>query len=269
MSGKSLLWGAGAGVVAIGALWIALGRKQEPPVPIAPVASTLAASQGTAKSVKFTIEPSGATSIDMPAPKEHIKATTEASAGSIDVDLANLANTRGEVKIDLTTLSTHTFGNDDDVSQTKHARTWLEVGDAASAEDREKNRWVVYAIRAIDAVAPSADVTKITPAKEGGEDVRVVTLTAKGDLLLHGHKVEDRAATIEARLHYPSGAAPESKPTRIEIKSKEPLRITLAEHDVKPRDTFGKLAKGSLGLLGTKVADVADVTLDLKAIPAS
>src|SRR5262249_2892865 len=145
-------------------------------------------------------------------------------------------------KVDLTTLSTHTFHNDDDLSQTKHARTWLEVGDAASAEDREKNRWVVYAIRAIDAVAPSADVTKIAPTKQGADDVRVVTLTAKGDLLLHGHKVENREAQLEARLHYPSGAPADSKPTSIEIKSKAPLRITLAEHDVKPRDTFGKIA---------------------------
>jgi hypothetical protein len=263
------MWGAGAGVVGIGALWFALGRKEEPPVPVAPVASTLSASPGSAKSVKFAIEPSGKTSIDMPAPKEHIQATTEASAGTLDVDLTNLANTRGDVKVDLTTLSTHTFHNDDDASQTKHARTWLEVGDAASAEDREKNRWVVYAIRSVDAVTPSADVTKIAPTKEGSDDVRVVTLAAKGELLLHGHKVENREAQIEARLHYPPGAAPDSKPTSIEIKSKEPLRITLAEHDVRPRDTFGKIAQGSLGLLGTKVANVADVTLDLKAVPTS
>jgi hypothetical protein len=37
---------------------------------------------------------------------------------------------------------------------------------------------------------------------------------------------------------------------------------------VKPRDTFGKFAKGSLGLLGTKVADTADVTIDFRATPA-
>src|SRR5262249_41209688 len=163
------------------------------------------------------------------------------------------------------TLSTHTFNNDDDASQTKHALTWLEVGEAATPEDREKNRWVVYAIRSIDAVAPDVDVTKIPSTKQDGEDVRVVTLTAKGDLLLHGHKVEGREVPLEARLHYPSGATPDAKPTSIEIKSREPLHITLAEHDIKPRDTFGKLAQGSLGLLGTKVANVADVTFDLKA----
>ena len=79
----------------------------------------------------------------------------------------------------------------------------------------------------------------------------------------------DREAQLEARLHYPSGAAPDSKPIFIELKSKEPLHVILAEHDVKPRDTFGKFAKGSLGLLGTKVADSADVSIDLRANPAN
>src|SRR5262249_13029411 len=162
-------------------------------------------------------DPKSKTSISMPAPKEHIKAQTEAAAGTIDIDLMNLANSRGEVRVDLTTLSTHTFQNDDDASQTKHALTWLEVGDAASPEDREKFRWVTYAIRAIEGVAPNADVTKVPAVKDPDGEVRVVTLNAKGDLLLHGHKVENREAQLEARLHYPPGSAPDAKPDRVEI----------------------------------------------------
>ena len=38
--------------------------------------------------VKYAIAASGKTAIDMPAPKEHIKADTSASAGTLDVDLA-------------------------------------------------------------------------------------------------------------------------------------------------------------------------------------
>ncbi len=268
MNGKLVL-GAVGGVVVIGGLWMAFGHKDEP-VAIAPVASALAPSMAapTVKVAKFVIDPKGKTAIDMPAPKEHIKAITEAAGGSVDVDLMNVTNTRGEVKIDMTTLSTHTFGNDDDASQTKHALNWLEVGEVATPEMKEANRWAVYAIRSVDN-ASATDVTKVTPVKDGADDVRVITLTAKGDFLLHGHKVENREAKLEARLHYPAGAAADSKPTSIELKSKEPLRITLAEHDVKPRDTFGKLAKGSLGILGTKVADVADVNIDLRATPGA
>jgi hypothetical protein len=38
---------------------------------------------------------------------------------------------------------------------------------------------------------------------------------------------------------------------------------------VKPRDGFGKIAKGSFSLLGTKVAENADISLDLRATPQS
>ncbi len=268
MNGKSLMWGMAAGIVSVGILWMALGGRKESPVAIAPVASALTRSSASEKAIKYGIDPKGKTSISMPAPKEHIKAITEAASGILEVDLTSLGNTRGEVKVDVTTLSTHTFGNDDDAAQTKHALTWLEVGEAATPEQREKYRWVVYAIRSVDAVSAS-DITKVAPAKEGSDDVRTVILTAKGDLLLHGHKVESREAQLEARLHYPAGAAPDSKPTLIEIKSKQPLHVVLGEHDVKPRDAVGKLAQGSFSLLGTKVAETADVTIDFKATPSS
>ena len=243
--------------------------KKEPDVQVAASASALerSAPPPSAKVVKYVVDPKSKTSIDMPAPKEHIKADTDAATGSLDVDLMNLANTRGEVKIDLTTLTTHTFANNptDNASQTTHSHNWLEVGDLVSPEQREKNRWVVYAIRSIDNLS-ATDATKIAPTEENGEDVRTVTLTSHGELLIHGHKV-DREAQLEAKLHYAKGAPADSKPTSIVVKSKSPLHVVLAEHDVKPRDKFGKIAEGAFGLLGTKVADVADVSFELRSTP--
>src|SRR5215472_4996916 len=202
----------------------------------------------------------------MPAPKEHIKADTSAAAGALEIDLANLAGSRGEVKIDLSTLKTHTFGNDSDTTQTKHALTWLEVGGDAPQEAHEPNRWAVYAIRSVDGLSAS-DITKVAAAKEGSDDVRTVTLTAHGEFLLHGHKVPNKDAALEAKFHYPSGSPADSKPIRIEITSKSPLHVVLADHDVKPRDNVGKIAQSAFGLLGTKVAETADVSIDLTATP--
>src|SRR4051812_24910899 len=79
---------------------------------LAPAASSLAPSTPaptTNKTIKFTIDPKSVTAIDMPAPKEHIKAGTSGASGTIEVDLMNLANTRGEVKADLQSLVTKTF----------------------------------------------------------------------------------------------------------------------------------------------------------------
>jgi hypothetical protein len=240
-----------------------------------PTAATATAAAATAlapsvadpaaKALKFAVDADGKMAIDMPAPIQHIKADTSAAAGSLDVDLKNVASSRGQVKVDLATLKTHTFGDDRDSAQSEHASTWLEVNEKTSPKAAD-NRWAVFAIRTVDGVS-APDVTKVAPVKEGSDDVRSVTLTAHGDFLLHGHTVPKDAA-LEVKFHYPSGAAPDSSPTRVDIRSKAPLHVVLAEHDVKPRDDKGILAQKSLSLLGTKVAETADVTIDLHASPA-
>ncbi|WP_394824626.1 hypothetical protein [Pendulispora albinea] len=220
----------------------------------------------TAMVVKYAIAPDGKTHIDGPAPAEHLKGDTSVSAGALDVDFLNLANTRGEVKIDLTSLKTHTFDSEpQDSKQTKDAAGWLEVGDAVTPDVREANRWAVYSIRSIDGLS-AADVTKVPAVSAKDGETRTVIVTSHGELLLHGHKV-DKEVPLEVRFHYPAGAAAESHPTSMDITTKSPFKITIAEHDVKPRDNLGKLAKRAFSLLGTKVADVLDVTFELRATP--
>jgi hypothetical protein len=241
--------------------------KREESAP-APAASSVAPSVAppSVMVIKYTIDPGGKTSIDMPAPKEHIKADTTAAAGDLKIDLMNLANSRGEVKADLETLKTHTFGDSKDEKQTEHALTWLEVGAQTPTNVKDANRWATFAIRSMDGLS-ATDLTKVNPEKSGDGDVRTVTLTAHGEFLLHGHKTA-KDAVLEVAFHYPSGAPSDSKPTGIDVHSKTPLHIVLADHEVKPRDNLGALAQNALGLLGTKVAETADVTLDLHATPA-
>ncbi|GEM_PF-770459 len=218
----------------------------------------------------FVVDAESKARIQMVAPKETIAATATGAKGTLDVDLADLTRSRGEVKIDLTTLETHTFTGDrasDNAVQTKHALVWLEVIDPDDAKLEEKvkeaNRYAVYAIRSIEQ-ASASDVTKVAPAKDGDDEVRTVTLTTKGELLVHGRKVM-RDAELEVAFRYDTGA-PADEPKAMSVRSKKPLRVVLAEHDVKPRDKLGKIAKGSFHLFGTKVADVADVTLDVRAV---
>lgn len=262
------------GTIALGALFtfVAAGLvacEEKKNTSLLPAASSLAPSTpppSTGKLLKLTIDPKSTTSLSLEAPKEHIKASTNAAAGSIEVDLTDLTSARGEIKVDLTTLETKTFAEEEkNKAQTTHARTWLEVADGEEGpldeKVKEANRWAVYAIRSVE--NPSAvDVTKL-PATD---DTRKVTLTTKGDILIHGRKAEGRTAEVEATFHYDPGA-PADKPKAVTIKSVKPFRVVLAEHDVKPRDGFGKIAKQSFHLLGTKVADNADISLDVRATP--
>ncbi len=218
----------------------------------------------SAMSTSFEVDKDGKTSVDIDAPQEHIKASTTASAGTLKVDLTNLANTRGEVKADLTTLSTTTFATEPDknATQTEHARNWLEVGTLVDDKTRAANQYAVFGIQSIDNLS-ATDVSKVAPTSVGGEDVRTVTLTAHGDFLVHGrHAAKD--VPLEVKFHYPSGAAATSRPTRIDVATKGPLNVTLAEHDVKPRDNFGKVAQWTTNLVA-KVGTVAAVTIDVHA----
>jgi hypothetical protein len=268
-AGRRVILGVAAAAVGLAA---GCDKKDDASAPtLAPSASSLAASVSEGmKAVKFNIDASSTTAIDMPAPIEHIKADTSAAAGTLEVDLMNLANSRGEVKIDLTALKMHTFDEPGkNEAEGRDALTWLEVTpmDAGpTAEQAAANRWVLFAIRSIDGLSAS-DVTKVAPTAMGAEEVRDVTLTAHGELLLHGHKVP-KDATLDVKFFYPAGAPATSKPLRLNIATKAPFHVQLDEHDVKPRDASGKLKLAAIGLIGTKVANVADVSFDLHATPA-
>jgi hypothetical protein len=258
--------------IAVAALAVALpacDKKEEPAGAPTVAASSIAPPTPPAgpKTLRFSLDPGGKTSVDMPAPKERIRAQTTATKGELTVDPSDLEKTRGQVKVDLFTLSTHTFDDDKkDKSQTEHAHNWLEAGDLVSAEVKEANRWVIYTIRGVDGVA-THDLAQVPVTHLATDDGRTVVARVKGDFFLHGHSVP-KDVPVEVVFHYPTGQAASAPPTRVEIHTKTPLHVVLADHDVKPRDGFGKLAQASFSLLGTKVAETADVTLDLSATAA-
>jgi hypothetical protein len=239
--------------------------KQSDESRIAPASSALTAStpdSGTS-AWHYSIDPKSVTQVDMPGLKEHIQGGTTAAAGTLDIVPSDLAQSRGLVRVDLSTFATRTFGDSDkDATQTKHARTWLE----AVVDDKinENMRWADFAIRSIDGLSTS-DVGTAAAVKDGADDVRSVTMTVHGELLIHGHKLP-KEDMVDVSFHYPAGAAPGSKPTRIGVTSKQPIRVVLKEHDVVPRDPAGQLLAWTTNLI-SKVADTADVTVVLTATP--
>jgi len=228
-----------------------------------PGALTASAVDPGVPSWRFAIDAKGVTRIDMPGGKEHIKADTSAAAGTVDIAPHDLAKSRGLVRVDLATLATHTFGNDDDASQTRHARTWLEA--VVDGKTNEVERWADFAIRSVDGLS-ATDVSTVAPKTEGGEDLRTVTATLHGDLRIHDHTVP-KDAVVDVTFRYPAGAPADSKPTRIDIRSRQPMHIVLKDHDVHPRDPAGKALAWTTALI-SKVAETADVTVDLGAAPA-
>jgi hypothetical protein len=239
--------------------------KKEDASTLAPAAGALVATQAdpAAASWHYVLDPQSTTHVEMPGLSEHIVGDTSAAAGTLEVTPHDLTQSRGLVRVDLATFTTHTFGNEKDAAQTKHARTWLEA--VVDGKVDESMRWAEYAIRSIDAVSVG-DLAQVSPTKEGGDEVRTVTMTVRGDLLIHGHKVQ-KDDVVEVAFRYPSGAVADAKPLRITVKSRQPIHVVLKEYDVQPRDPEGQALAWTTSLL-SKVAESADVSLNLAATPA-
>jgi hypothetical protein len=245
---------------------LAACSKKDESRQLAPAASALAASTADPAAVvwHYVLDPTSVAHVEMPGLKETIKGSATGAAGTLDVVPRDLTKSRGLVRIDLATFATHTFNNDDDATQTKHARTWLEVqvGDKTNAD----MRWAELAIRSIDGLSDAADLTAMHAGRDGQEDVRALTMTVHGELLIHGHKVPGDDV-VDVTFRYPPGTAADAKPARMTIKSRQPMRVVLKELDIRPRDPAGIALAWTSNLIA-KVADVADVTVDLTAAPA-
>ncbi len=256
--------GAALTLCALSAAGTACSKRGDE-VRLAPAASALTASTADPATTTWhaSIDAKSTTRVDMPGLKEHIQGATAAAAGALDVVPRDLGQSRGIVRVDLSTFATHTFGDDDkDATQTKHARTWLEA--VVDGKTNDEMRWAEFAIRSID--SPSAtDVRTVPPAREASEDLRTVTMTVHGDLLVHGHTLP-KEDVVDVVFHYPAGAPPGSKPSRIDVTSKEPMRVVLKEYDVSPRDPAGQVLAWTSSLI-SKVAETADVTVALTATP--
>lgn len=209
---------------------------------------------------------SGKLGFDMEAPIEKIRGKVPASAlgGEVWLDPADLAKSRGLVRVDLRDLELYQrtapeagkeFGDEvKDDTQNEHARQWLEISPDTPTEELAKNTVVEFALTRITD-ASVTDLSKV-PGPE-----RTVTFTASGDFLLHQRKAE-KSVKLAAVFRYDGDTLRE-----VHVKSVEPLTIGLDEYDVRPRTGFSKLAAKTLEQLSPKVAKEAAVSLEFVARP--
>ncbi len=245
-------------MILAGALaWLVLGARRED-VPVAGVRSRpptppAASAPVAASVVRFRVVATGSVSFLIDAPLEKIKGHSTKLGGTIDLDVADLSKTHGEVDLDLDDLKTETFGESDkDAAQTEHAHNWLELGDGA--KDRDANRWARFTFESIATVTP----TKLADAPETN-GARALKVLATGDMWLHGVSAM-KTVPLTVIVNGPAGA-----PTSVRITTDAPIKVSLVEHDVKPRDLAGKFLNGALAKVGKKIDDTVQVSLDVSA----
>jgi polyisoprenoid-binding protein YceI len=246
------------GVISLATMGTACS-KEEPSAartapPAASAAPATAAAPPAAGRRRFEVATGTATFL-IDAPLEKIKGRSTKVRGTLDVDPTDLKTGKGQIDVDLDDLKTETFGDaEKDTSQSGHAKNWLEIGSDVEAKRREENRWVRFTIKAID----DANPTKLAAA-EAKDGQRSVTVQATGDLWLHG-VASSKKVNVALTLDGPPEA-----PTSVRIVTSQPLKVSLKEHDVKPRDLAGKFLSGALEKIGQKIDDTVQISLDLTA----
>jgi hypothetical protein len=239
--------------------------KADRPKDLAPPAESLAPAQpATAMSRKFQVTPTpNAVTWVMNAPLEKIYGDVPGGAsGELFIDLMDITKTTGLITVNIATLELYQQKRDDETKeygakeknplQNEHARAWLEISPDTPEEMRRKNEVVEFKLKTVTA-SGAVDVTKLAG------DKRVVRATITGDFVLHGHQTT-KTADIEVTFDF-TGA----EPTAVRVRTLKPLVVGLEEHDVRPREAFGKLAAKTLAALGNKVASEAPIDLDLTA----
>jgi hypothetical protein len=225
----------------------AMGCEEQPSTPLAPSATALTDTQPkAAQALQFEIDSRGATvDFAMEAPNEKLRGrVADATRGTIEVDPGDLSKTTAHVYVDLGVLELYqraladdgTFKEEEKVPlQNEHARDWLEIGpcddadDAAKCEkDKKLNENVELVVTKVVAIPNDLRGVQNGEAK--------VTATVTGNFLLHQHKAE-KTAKLELRFEMKDGV-----PVAFAVETLEPFSVGLAEHDVRPRTAFGKLA---------------------------
>ncbi|MEM9194063.1 MAG: hypothetical protein AAGF12_33115 [Myxococcota bacterium] len=228
-------------------------ESEELEAPEPPPTSRMFAINSSGSKVDFVME----------APLENIHGVAEDSiAGDLFIDLNDITNSRGLVKIDLDQLELFQqkreseedeYGEEvKDDTQNAHAKTWFQISEDTPEEVRSANRYIQFNIKSISE-ASASNILEM----EGNE--RTVTMTVTGDFRLHSRTVE-QTAKLEFVFTF-DGDEPES----VRIRTTEPVAVSLRDHEIRPRSAFDQLAEATLSALGQKVAESAPVTFELTA----
>ncbi len=262
--------------------------KRDEPWRAAPQASVVAPKQSFAR---FHSDELSRIHVELRAPEARIFGTVRVLRADLLVDPRDLAGTRGELRADLASLVVHADKAVDRQRYTTQAHDWLDVGASRPEAERARLRWARFTIAELhelsapaahagrtlttippwdgppptkpastDADASRADAGALTEPLPAFGPLRAVDLVAAGELTFHGFKTRASAA-LTVIFEFASEPRPGDLPRRILIRSRAPFVVSLKAHDIKPRDAHGVALSREFDLLGTKVANNAQVSM--------
>ncbi len=291
-----LAWRSLAGCLL--SLCLFAGCKEEPPPapkrtePWPAHASTASsATAGPRLVAKYSIENPSRIQFALPGKRATPKGMFRIVRGAVELDLIDLRRSRGRIEVDLTSVlmdAPEQADAGDQRSRTSEALNWLDLGASKPLAERERKRFAVFELEAIEettSTAPHAarvvkpgklpsigNQTEPDAATEAGApetaEVRRVRALARGQLSMLNHRIPQQLA-LEIEFYYPVPATPLAKPEKLKIRTRRPLQIPLSAYAVKPRDSHGTLLSADLKRLGQDVGKVARLDAMLTLTPST
>jgi hypothetical protein len=239
----------------------------------------------TALRAKFVVTDRCEANLLLKAKEGSLRGVARVCRGELDLNLSDLSDSRGTLSVDVASIEMRGDGDAGrGEEQTREAQNWLDVGASRPEAERERLRWATFTITGItnpshpnanagrrERVEPEAEEPPSLPdddadgAAPNPRERRSVTMTARGHMVLHKVRV-DVEVPIRATFHYRGRATDDSTPNKVQITTRRPFLVSLAAHDIKPRDAAGVFQAQGMKLMGTTVGADARVSLSASAV---
>jgi polyisoprenoid-binding protein YceI len=240
--------------------FLACSREQKRPErtepwPAASAVPSASASPSIGRA-SFSLEKS-TIDFELPAKRTTPRGRFPAATGHFDVDLERPERSSGSVRIDLTQLELVDERSDGPIDASRRGLEWLELGSGVSAADRETRRIATFVVHGLEG-AEGKSLARARAHRDGKPPHFEATVV--GELSLHGVRAPAR---VPVSLEIVSEEGRPESPTRLVIRSRKPLVVSLSVHDIRPRDARGVLVARELALLGENVGREAKVSFEL------
>jgi hypothetical protein len=189
-----------------------------------PAASASLGADAAVPSTRYAIGAQSQARFELPSKHGALHGSFTRVTGELTLTPGDLAQSRGHVEVDLSSLTLSVDGApDEDAGAFARAESALGVLDAGIASAN-------FELTSLEDVSPAE--LEPAPERDGGTFTRRARAMAVGNLLLHGFRVV-RRAPLEAEFSF--NGDPRS-PATVLIRSRSPFVISLETHQISVRE---------------------------------
>ncbi|MCC6214872.1 MAG: hypothetical protein IT376_08395 [Polyangiaceae bacterium] len=258
-------------LAAVALLGASCEREKPPPPRTEPWPAQAQDSGAPAVRHGYEVAADAAVTFELPVPAGGPRGRFRVARGSLEIAPDDLARTTGTIELDVASVLVEGADVAESRQRSQVAQSWLDVGASRPEVERERLRWARFRLKEITRASaqaawagravslPAADAAAADATPDGGPAApaaevaaRSVELEVRGDLELHGRRIEQPLG-LRVTFYFSAPPAPGVVPSRVVLDTPQPFTVALATFDIAPRDARGARVAADEGLLGKAV----------------